>query len=406
MKKYWLHYYFILAVLFINTGIAKAFPPNNYFLLLSNPAQSHNCRMYGFVNHGIANEILRGHLVDNPCSLKKMSENVNEDGWGISYYDSANDEVIIRRGGTRAFLDAEYDSLVNYLDSNPPRSLIAHIRNCSSGCCCDGCDSIPDPHPFYRHKFGKLWTFVHNGVADKHKFIELVGEQYLLENPPNGSGIPECDPSDTSLVVDSELLFTYLLKHIEENGGDASRGLNHALIELKEKQISGIFNFILSDGHAIWAYRDGESLYYIHAPAIGYTAVASRYPGNTRGAWIECSSNQLIIIEPGTEPLIVDIGNDFDLPPAELPGKTTLYGNYPNPFNQRTNIPFYIHRGTHITIDIYNLLGQHVGNPLNQYLPRGYKTITWDSDGLPGGIYFYRMTAGETSITNRMLILK
>ena len=102
---------------------------------------------------------------------------------------------------------------------------IAHVRNCTTGCCVNLGDDIDDPHPFYRQKNGKTWLFEHNGDITKTSLINLIGEEYLAANPPNGSGIPMCDPDDPDLVVDSELYFLLVLKNIEANNWSVEKGI-------------------------------------------------------------------------------------------------------------------------------------------------------------------------------------
>ena len=60
----------------------------------------------------------------------------------------------------------------------------------------------------------------------------------------------------------------------------------------------------------------------------------------------------------------------------------------------------------HVTLKIYNLLGQEVRTLVDEVQEPGYYAVTWDgkeSDGrqAASGIYFYRLTCGGTSRNNR-----
>ena len=110
-----------------------------------------------------------------------------------------------------------------------------------------------------------------------------------------------------------------------------------------------------------------------------------------------------------------------------LPPNYTLGQNHPNPFNPTTSIQYSVtadHSLHHITLKIYNLLGQEVKSLVDEPQEPGYYTVTWngtDNEGYPvaSGIYFYRLT-GENgneqnssmlsqsawSNTKRMLLLK
>lgn len=88
------------------------------------------------------------------------------------------------------------------------------------------------------------------------------------------------------------------------------------------------------------------------------------------------------------------------------PQKYILTQNYPNPFNTRTNIGFNIPKSGNIKVDVYNIYGQHIRSLVNQKYESGQYIITWDASGMASGIYFYRLTTGDNSITKRMTLLK
>jgi hypothetical protein len=95
----------------------------------------------------------------------------------------------------------------------------------------------------------------------------------------------------------------------------------------------------------------------------------------------------------------------------DVPGGYLLSNNYPNPFNPSTSIAFDLPQRSHVTIDIFNLMGQEVARLVDEEYPAGSHTVTWNgmsSDGqsVPTGIYFYRLKAGDFIATKKMLLLK
>jgi PKD repeat protein len=89
----------------------------------------------------------------------------------------------------------------------------------------------------------------------------------------------------------------------------------------------------------------------------------------------------------------------------------SLGRNFPNPFNPVTTIDFTIPRECHVTLEVYNVLGQTVKMLVDETLPSGYGSVTWDgTDGngnpVPSGVYFYRMTADEFSKVRKMLLIR
>ncbi|MCP4580573.1 MAG: T9SS type A sorting domain-containing protein [candidate division Zixibacteria bacterium] len=83
-----------------------------------------------------------------------------------------------------------------------------------------------------------------------------------------------------------------------------------------------------------------------------------------------------------------------------------LYDAYPNPFNARCQISFSIPNQSHVTIEMYNLLGQKVATPLNETKPAGDHSIVFDAKGLSSGIYFYRVTADGYTQSKKIVLLK
>jgi enterochelin esterase family protein len=87
-----------------------------------------------------------------------------------------------------------------------------------------------------------------------------------------------------------------------------------------------------------------------------------------------------------------------------------LYDNYPNPFNPATKIRWQSPIGVWQTLKVYDILGKDVATLVNEYKPAGTYELSWNASsaagGLPSGIYFYRLTAGDYSSVKKMILLK
>jgi hypothetical protein len=79
-----------------------------------------------------------------------------------------------------------------------------------------------------------------------------------------------------------------------------------------------------------------------------------------------------------------------------IPNSISLFQNYPNPFNPVTKIPFRLVHKEHVKIEIYNLIGQNIKTLLNEEMSAGTHEITFNAQNLPSGIYFYRITVGDS----------
>ena len=91
---------------------------------------------------------------------------------------------------------------------------------------------------------------------------------------------------------------------------------------------------------------------------------------------------------------------------AEIPNAFVLRQNYPNPFNPVTNIQYQLPVRNHILIRVYNVLGQLVETLQDGIKDAGVYVINWDAGDLPSGIYFYRLEAGSTIRTRKLVLLK
>lgn len=83
-----------------------------------------------------------------------------------------------------------------------------------------------------------------------------------------------------------------------------------------------------------------------------------------------------------------------------------LRQNYPNPFNPTTNIQFQLPTSRHVTLSIYNALGQVVATLIDKRLERGTHRVTFEARHISSGVYFYMLRAGEVAQVRRMMILQ
>ena len=89
-----------------------------------------------------------------------------------------------------------------------------------------------------------------------------------------------------------------------------------------------------------------------------------------------------------------------------VPDAVALLDNYPDPFNPSTTIRYNLNQDVHVTLRVYNMLGELVKTVVNDYQNRGHYEVLWDGRNESGasvasGIYMYRMTAHSTSLTTR-----
>ena len=89
-----------------------------------------------------------------------------------------------------------------------------------------------------------------------------------------------------------------------------------------------------------------------------------------------------------------------------MPGVFALCANFPNPFNPSTTIRYGLPNRSHVTLTVFNALGQQVSILQNGEQDAGYHDVRFDGENLPSGVYFYRMTAGSFTETRRLTLLR
>jgi hypothetical protein len=142
----------------------------------------------------------------------------------------------------------------------------------------------------------------------------------------------------------------------------------------------------------------------------------------------------------------VEMNNELD----ELPNNFKLLQNYPNPFSakggalsagrsgasggnptttieyqiisvermatsantnnniagQSSNWPASAAEGSYtVTLKIYDILGKEIAQLVDEKQSPGNYEVRWDASGNPSGIYFYRLTSGNFSITKKMILI-
>ncbi|MBN2008466.1 M6 family metalloprotease domain-containing protein [candidate division KSB1 bacterium] len=85
--------------------------------------------------------------------------------------------------------------------------------------------------------------------------------------------------------------------------------------------------------------------------------------------------------------------------------------NYPNPFNPETTIPFKLDKPSHVSVKIYNVIGQEIVTLVDEQLQPGRHTVTWkslDKNGIPvvSGVYFFRVETPSKNEIRKMILMR
>jgi hypothetical protein len=99
-------------------------------------------------------------------------------------------------------------------------------------------------------------------------------------------------------------------------------------------------------------------------------------------------------------------------PDAEAgPMTTKLIGNYPNPFNPSTTVRYSLGEDSHVTITVFNTVGQEVVTLVDEYQPAGERSVVWDGKNASGadiaaGVYLLSLRTGTVTNVQKMIIIK
>jgi hypothetical protein len=105
--------------------------------------------------------------------------------------------------------------------------------------------------------------------------------------------------------------------------------------------------------------------------------------------------------------IIADVFDDDVI----IPGGFALSPNYPNPFNAATVVPIALEAWTHVSLNIYDILGRRVRTLVNGSLESGPHHITFDATDnsgrpLPSGVYFARLVSDGQAHVRKMVLLR
>ncbi len=159
------------------------------------------------------------------------------DGWGIAFFEGQ---------GVRHFVDhqpASESPVADLIRRYPikSRNVVAHIRKATVGDI-----ALENCHPFVRDLWGRYWVFAHNGNLEHyaprlHGHFRPVGQ------------------------TDSERAFCWLMQELAKSHASLPR-VDELTLTLRElaPQLAkrGPFNFLLSNGQALWAHCS-TNLYYV-----------------------------------------------------------------------------------------------------------------------------------------------
>lgn len=101
-------------------------------------------------------------------------------------------------------------------------------------------------------------------------------------------------------------------------------------------------------------------------------------------------------------PVITEVDDD-DL--SQVPFNLSIPQAYPNPFNSQVKLSFSLTRPSDIEFEIYDILGRKIHSDRFSF-DAGEQVLGWNGDGLPTGVYYYRLGDGLSVRSGKITLLK
>lgn len=107
----------------------------------------------------------------------------------------------------------------------------------------------------------------------------------------------------------------------------------------------------------------------------------------------------------------IDTDGQFEYSPvivlkSNLLKEYVLEQNYPNPFNPSTVLSYSIPKSSHVTLKVFDVLGNTIAILVSENQEVGSYKVTFDALNISNGIYFYKISASNFVSVKKMLLLK
>ncbi len=185
--------------------------------------------------------------------------------------------------------------------------------------------------------------------------------------------------------------------------------------------MTDIYGAYSADGGATWS----EPFFVAGTPNQSdvYPNLPKKFYYNTAGDSLVLDLMYMWDTNPGTS--LFDGGNDpsdcvweyervkvlkpgtgIDNGQHNIADNFNLAQNYPNPFNPSTTISFNLNQTGKVMLDVYNTVGQKVATLVNGKMTAGPHEVKFDGSNLASGLYFYKLTSGNVTMTKKMVLMK
>jgi len=227
----------------------------------------------------------------------------------------------------------------------------------------------------YVHYGGSSFSVVPDLRLANPTILPDFGREITNAGDMNGDGYDDLAVGCPEASITSGVVYIFA-------GGPTVDGEFDAAISMSNQSLFGISISSLGD-----VSGDGLSDIVVGAPTWPFF--------DEKGYWG---------IYKGHDGIVNDVPIDDGIPLS-----FEFFSPYPNPFNPSTLITYILDREAEVTLDVYDVLGQLVGDLDGGTKESGVHSVTFDGSSLSSGVYFFRLNVifpnGERTVRMRSGIL-
>jgi hypothetical protein len=239
--------------------------------------------------------------------------------------------------------------------------------------------------------------------------ISLIHQKYCMANPYHHTGYDSLTWGLTA--SDDPFGYSAHAPYSNDNGTITPSAAISAMAYTPEQSIATLKHFYFTYGSQLWGefgFKDAFNL--------DQNWFADSYIAIDQGPMIVMMENyrsqlcwNLFMANPEITQMLNSIGWTVGIEQNNEPlvGNFDLKQNFPNPFNSSTMMQFSLVRAGKISLEIYDILGQKVKVIYNdEKMVAGVHELHFSAQELPSGVYFYRLSGDNHTISRKMLLIR
>jgi photosystem II stability/assembly factor-like uncharacterized protein len=235
---------------------------------------------------------------------------------------------------------------------------------------------------FVSTNHGSSWTALSNGAPTYHIKC-IVGIDSVVLAATEYASVPS----------------TYRSTNYGQSWSPVTSGLT---------ELNVVFQTLLVDGRNVFGGSTTEGVWVSSDLGISWSNISSGLNGPAQKVMgLAVTGNSLFAatrggtwVRPLTQVVAVEGGE------SGIPISMELMQNYPNPFNPRTVVSGQLPVASRVKLAVYDILGREVAVLVDEKKEAGKFEVTFDGGRLSSGVYIYRMEAGGSVASRKMVLLK